>query len=145
MNNLGRLIEVIPNAVFGGDKHRLINEAPYVLLVTDSPVEIDPVYDFEIVGNMAWSKHRVDAIKDNKDVDLESLFKGNTKNFKLAFFDKPFDIENGNALDALYNSKVILRGWEYFDDNIVKLVVLRNLITHNTLSEHLVYMDQAQP
>lgn len=145
MNNLGRLIEVIPNAVFGGDKQRFINEAPHVVLITDCPASIEPVYDFEIVGNIEWSKHRSDAIIDNKNVDLETLFQGNAKNFKLAFFDKPFDIENGTPTDALYNSKVIIRGWEYFDNNIVKLIVLRNLVTHNTLSEHLIYMDQAQP
>lgn len=144
MNNLGRLIQVAPNAVLGADKNRLINDAPYVALIIDCPVDVQPVYDFTINGKVVWCKHRSDAIKDSADIDLESLFAGNTKNFKLAFFSEKVD-PNEDPLDLIYKTKFVLRGWEYFDNNLVKMVVLRNIITHNSLSEHLIYMDQAQP
>lgn len=143
MNTLGRLIEVIPNGVFGPDKNRLINEAPYVVLISDAPSDIAPPYDFELKGKIEWCKHRKDAIKESKNIDIESLFVGNSKNFKLAFCAAPVDLEKDSALDILYASKLVLRGLAYYEDNLVKMVVLRNIITHNSLSEHLIYMDKA--
>lgn len=145
MNNLSRLIQVLPNDVFGADKNRIINEAPYVALITGCDPNLQPMYDFAFGGKVEWCKHRTDAIADNKLVDIAKLFtdgKGNPKNFKIAFFATKIDItEDANQL--LFKAKLVVRGYEYFDNNLLKMIVLRNQLSHNSLSEHLIDMDKA--
>lgn len=144
MNSLSRLIQVLPNGVFGAEKNRINNEAPFVALITGCDPDLAPMYDFKFGGKVEWCKHKADAVADTKLVDIAQLFtdgKG-PKNFKIAYFAEKID-PNEDATQLLFKAKLVVRGIAYFEDNLVKMVVLRNQLTHNSLSEHLIYMDTA--
>lgn len=143
MNSLSRLLELLPEAVLAEDKNRLIAEAPYVVLITGCDAQKPIMEDFVFGGKVEWCKHRTDAIKDTREVPVAGLFKnkyGDVKNFKLAFFANKVDPEaDPNSL--LFAARLVVRGYQNFEENPVKLITLRNQITYNSLTEHLVYMS----
>ncbi len=146
MNPLSRLIQVLPNAVFGADKNKIIVGTPYVMLIEDCDPTIPHYQDFRLGGKIKWCKHRLDAISETQTVDIDKLFNtaNGWKNFKLAFFESQVDIKEDD-IQLLYKAKLVVRMHDYFDKNLVKATVHRNALTLNNLSEHMIYMDSAQP
>jgi hypothetical protein len=140
-NSLSRLIQLVPNGVFGSQKELININAPYIALITGCDGDIHPAEDFKLGGKVQWCEHRQEAAKNHKTIDPFELI-GEHECFKLAFFAEQQD-PNADPLDLIYASKLVVRGYQKFDDNLIKMVVLRNVLTYNNLSEHLIYMDTA--